>query len=108
VQSWTANFTPTPMIGAFAFVVAETITYHLHYCVGWYEVHRGIYVKFLCQWLLDNCLEDMEFMADKIDEGCIDRLKMVKKDLDSYVLSENAIYLLRYWAGVQMSYICYT
>ncbi|AES81830.2 cytoplasmic asparagine-tRNA ligase [Medicago truncatula] len=32
------------------------------------------YVKFLCQWLLDNCLEDMEFMADK---GCIDRLKMV-------------------------------
>jgi len=46
------------------------------------------YVKFLCQWLLDNCLEDMEFMADKFDKdkgcidlhkdkGCIDRLKMV-------------------------------
>ncbi|XP_047175234.1 asparagine--tRNA ligase, cytoplasmic 1-like isoform X2 [Vigna umbellata] len=35
------------------------------------------YVKFLCQWLLDNCLEDMEFMADKFDKGCIDRLKLV-------------------------------
>ncbi|XP_061352640.1 asparagine--tRNA ligase, cytoplasmic 1-like [Gastrolobium bilobum] len=35
------------------------------------------YVKFMCQWLLDNCLEDMEFMADKFDKGCIDRLKMV-------------------------------
>ncbi|KAK7842295.1 asparagine--trna ligase [Quercus suber] len=23
------------------------------------------YVRFLCQWLLDNCLDDMEFMADK-------------------------------------------
>ncbi|KAK7314364.1 hypothetical protein VNO77_32884 [Canavalia gladiata] len=35
------------------------------------------YVKFLCQWLLDNCIEDMEFMADKFDKGCIDRLKLV-------------------------------
>nr|ACU23233.1 unknown [Glycine max] len=35
------------------------------------------YVKFMCQWLLDNCLEDMEFMADKFDKGCIDRLKLV-------------------------------
>ncbi|KAL1318795.1 hypothetical protein HN51_071087 [Arachis hypogaea] len=35
------------------------------------------YVRFLCQWLLDNCLEDMKFMADKFDKGCIDRLKMV-------------------------------
>jgi len=31
----------------------------------------------MCQWLLDNCLEDMEFMADKFDKGCIDRLKLV-------------------------------
>ncbi|XP_061347584.1 asparagine--tRNA ligase, cytoplasmic 1 isoform X3 [Gastrolobium bilobum] len=35
------------------------------------------YVKFMCEWLLENCLEDMEFMADKFDKGCIDRLKMV-------------------------------
>ena len=35
------------------------------------------YVKFNCQWLLDNCLEDMDFMADKFDKGCIDHLKLV-------------------------------
>lgn len=34
-------------------------------------------MKFLCQWLLDNCLDDMEFMADKFDKSCIDRLRMV-------------------------------
>ncbi|BFG28933.1 hypothetical protein CerSpe_152070 [Prunus speciosa] len=37
------------------------------------------YVKYLCQSLLDNCSEDMEFMADKIDKSCIDRLTMVAK-----------------------------
>ncbi|KAA8523213.1 hypothetical protein F0562_009636 [Nyssa sinensis] len=35
------------------------------------------YVKFLCQWLLDNCLDDMEFMVKNFDKGAIDRLKMV-------------------------------
>lgn len=35
------------------------------------------YVKFLCQWLLDSCLDDMEFMAKNFDKGCIDRLRMV-------------------------------
>ncbi|KAG6588323.1 Asparagine--tRNA ligase, cytoplasmic 1 [Cucurbita argyrosperma subsp. argyrosperma] len=35
------------------------------------------YVRFLCQWLLDNCLDDMKFMADKYDRTCIDRLKLV-------------------------------
>ncbi|KAI4314375.1 hypothetical protein L6164_027289 [Bauhinia variegata] len=35
------------------------------------------YVKFICQWLLENCIDDMEFMADKFDKGCINRLKMV-------------------------------
>ncbi|CAK9152759.1 unnamed protein product [Ilex paraguariensis] len=35
------------------------------------------YVKFLCQWLLDNCLDDMEFMAKNIDPTAIERLKMV-------------------------------
>ncbi|KAF5481908.1 hypothetical protein F2P56_002520 [Juglans regia] len=35
------------------------------------------YVRFLCQWLLDNCLDDMEFMADKFDKTCIERLRMV-------------------------------
>ncbi|KAA8534884.1 hypothetical protein F0562_029900 [Nyssa sinensis] len=35
------------------------------------------YVKFLCQWLLDNCLDDMEFMVKNFDKGAIDRLRMV-------------------------------
>ncbi|XP_074380694.1 asparagine--tRNA ligase, cytoplasmic 1-like [Apium graveolens] len=35
------------------------------------------YVKFMCQWLLDNCLDDMKFMADKYDKAAIDRLRMV-------------------------------
>ncbi|OWM77776.1 asparagine--tRNA ligase, cytoplasmic 1-like [Punica granatum] len=35
------------------------------------------YVKFLCNWLLDNCFDDMEFMAKNYDKGCIDRLRMV-------------------------------
>ncbi|XP_019192041.1 PREDICTED: asparagine--tRNA ligase, cytoplasmic 1 [Ipomoea nil] len=35
------------------------------------------YVRFLCQWLLDNCLDDMEFIAKFIDKGAIDRLRLV-------------------------------
>ena len=35
------------------------------------------YVKFLCQWLLDNCIDDMEFMAKNFDKGSIDHLRMV-------------------------------
>lgn len=35
------------------------------------------YVRFLCQWLLDNCLDDMEFMVEKFDKNVINRLKMV-------------------------------
>ncbi|KAG0470506.1 hypothetical protein HPP92_017206 [Vanilla planifolia] len=35
------------------------------------------YVKFLCQWLLDHCLEDMEFMVKFIDKEAIERLKLV-------------------------------
>lgn len=35
------------------------------------------YVRFLCQWLLDNCLDDMEFMVEKFDKNAINRLKMV-------------------------------
>ncbi|KAI8553659.1 hypothetical protein RHMOL_Rhmol05G0033400 [Rhododendron molle] len=35
------------------------------------------YVRFLCQWLLDNCLDDMEFMVKNYDKNAIDRLRMV-------------------------------
>ena len=34
------------------------------------------YIQFVSQYLLDNCLDDMEFMA-KFDKDAIDRLKMV-------------------------------
>ena len=35
------------------------------------------YVKYMCKWLLEKCLDDMEFMAKNYDKGCIDRLRMV-------------------------------
>ncbi|XP_010536845.1 PREDICTED: asparagine--tRNA ligase, cytoplasmic 1 [Tarenaya hassleriana] len=35
------------------------------------------YVKYMCQWLLDKCYDDMELMAKNFDKCCIDRLKMV-------------------------------
>ena len=35
------------------------------------------YVRFLCQWLLDHCLDDMQFMASMYDKSAVDRLKMV-------------------------------
>ncbi|KAK9099165.1 hypothetical protein Syun_026210 [Stephania yunnanensis] len=35
------------------------------------------YVKFLCQWLLDNCLADMQLMVKNYDKSAIDRLKLV-------------------------------
>ncbi|KAF7144319.1 hypothetical protein RHSIM_Rhsim05G0031100 [Rhododendron simsii] len=35
------------------------------------------YVRSLCQWLLDNCLDDMEFMVKNLDKSAIDRPRMV-------------------------------
>ncbi|TYH60573.1 hypothetical protein ES332_D08G303600v1 [Gossypium tomentosum] len=35
------------------------------------------YVKYMCKWLLEKWLDDMEFMAKSYDKGCINRLKMV-------------------------------
>ncbi|RZC90118.1 hypothetical protein C5167_044749 [Papaver somniferum] len=35
------------------------------------------YVKFLCQWLLDNCLDDMQLMVKNFDKTAIYRLKLV-------------------------------
>ncbi|KAM7512944.1 hypothetical protein LguiB_011819 [Lonicera macranthoides] len=35
------------------------------------------FVKFLCKWLLEKCLDDMKFMVEKFDKSAIDRLKMV-------------------------------
>ncbi|KAL5573039.1 hypothetical protein UlMin_022636 [Ulmus minor] len=52
------------------------------------------YVKFLCQWLLDNCYDDMEFMADKFDKGCISRLKMVASTPFQRITYTKAVELL--------------
>lgn len=33
--------------------------------------------KFLCKWTLENCYEDMRFVAKRIDKASIDRLQLV-------------------------------
>ncbi|KAL2653357.1 hypothetical protein R1flu_021485 [Riccia fluitans] len=35
------------------------------------------YVKFLSQWLLDHCLDDMEYIVKMYDKGAVERLRMV-------------------------------
>lgn len=35
------------------------------------------YIKFLCKWLLDHCLDDMEFLAKNYDNSAVERLRMV-------------------------------
>ncbi|PHT56056.1 Asparagine--tRNA ligase [Capsicum baccatum] len=35
------------------------------------------YVKFLCQWLLYRCLDDVEFITNSIDNNALSRLRMV-------------------------------
>ncbi|KAL8160827.1 hypothetical protein V2J09_012316 [Rumex salicifolius] len=53
------------------------------------------YVKFLCQWLLDNCYDDMEFVAKNFDKGCIDRLRMVATTPFERVTYTEAVELLK-------------
>ncbi|XP_031258902.1 asparagine--tRNA ligase, cytoplasmic 1-like [Pistacia vera] len=52
------------------------------------------YVKFLCQWLLDKCLDDMEFMAKNYDKSCIDRLRMVASTAFERISYTEAVDLL--------------
>ncbi|MBQ9195543.1 MAG: asparagine--tRNA ligase, partial [Bacteroidales bacterium] len=35
------------------------------------------FVKFLVQWALDHCMEDLKFLNDKYDEGLIERMQSV-------------------------------
>ncbi len=51
-------------------------------------------MRFLCQCLLDNCLDDMEFMADKFDKTCIDRLRMVSSTPFKRISYTEAVELL--------------
>lgn len=53
------------------------------------------YVQFLSQWLLDNCLDDMEFMAKNFDIGCIDRLRMVASTSFVRISYTEAVELLK-------------
>ncbi|KAJ4708582.1 Cytoplasmic asparagine-tRNA ligase [Melia azedarach] len=52
------------------------------------------YVKFLCQWLLDKCLDDMEFMAKNYDKNCVDRLRMVASTPFERITYTEAVELL--------------
>ncbi|KAF3783947.1 Asparagine--tRNA ligase cytoplasmic 1 [Nymphaea thermarum] len=53
------------------------------------------YVQFLCQWLLDNCLDDMQFMVKNYDKGAIDRLKLVASTPFERVSYTEAVELLK-------------
>ncbi|KAL6509508.1 Asparagine--tRNA ligase, cytoplasmic 1 [Orobanche gracilis] len=52
------------------------------------------YVKYLCQWLLDNCREDMEFFSKHIDKTCIERLTMVASTPFARITYTEAVELL--------------
>ncbi|XP_011008896.1 PREDICTED: asparagine--tRNA ligase, cytoplasmic 1-like [Populus euphratica] len=52
------------------------------------------YVKYMCQWLLDKCLDDMELMAKLYDKGCIDRLRMVSSTPFERISYTEAVRLL--------------
>uniref|UniRef100_A0A0C9RZG6 asparagine--tRNA ligase n=1 Tax=Wollemia nobilis TaxID=56998 RepID=A0A0C9RZG6_9CONI len=52
------------------------------------------YVKFLCQWLLDNCLDDMQFMAKMFDKTAIDRLRSVATTSFARISYTEAVELL--------------
>eukprot|EP01018_Ginkgo_biloba_P038957 Gb_01987 [translate_table: standard] len=52
------------------------------------------YVKFLCQWLLDNCLDDMKFMSNMFDKTAIDRLRLVASTSFARITYTEAVELL--------------
>ncbi|KAL5976736.1 Asparagine--tRNA ligase, cytoplasmic 1 [Asimina triloba] len=52
------------------------------------------YVKFLCQWLLDHCIDDMEFMVKNFDKTAIDRLKLVSSSPFERISYTKAVELL--------------
>ncbi|OVA11364.1 WHEP-TRS [Macleaya cordata] len=52
------------------------------------------YVKFLSQWLLDNCLDDMQFMVKNFDKTAIDRLKLVSSTPFERISYTEAVKLL--------------
>lgn len=59
------------------------------------------YVRFLCQWLLDNCLDDMEFITKFIDKGAIGRLRLVASSEFCRITYTEAISILEEAAKVR-------
>eukprot|EP01018_Ginkgo_biloba_P006304 Gb_13622 [translate_table: standard] len=52
-------------------------------------------VKFLCQWLLDNCIDDMKFMSNMFDKTAIDRLCLVASTPFERITYTEAVELLK-------------
>ncbi|KAK6147772.1 hypothetical protein DH2020_018684 [Rehmannia glutinosa] len=59
------------------------------------------YVRFLCQWLLDHCYDDMEFIKQKIDKTAIQRLEMVAKSKFHRITYTEAVAILEEAAKVK-------
>ncbi|KAL1195189.1 Asparagine--tRNA ligase, cytoplasmic 1 [Cardamine amara subsp. amara] len=52
------------------------------------------YVKYMCNWLLEKCNDDMELMKKNYDKGCIDRLNLVASTPFGRVTYTEAIEIL--------------
>ncbi|EFH38944.1 hypothetical protein ARALYDRAFT_497343 [Arabidopsis lyrata subsp. lyrata] len=52
------------------------------------------YVKYMCNWLIKNCSDDMDFMDKNVDGGCTKRLKMVAETSFKRVTYTEAIEVL--------------
>eukprot|EP00250_Pteridium_aquilinum_P014639 c22110_g1_i1 orf=386-2074(+) len=51
-------------------------------------------VKFLCQWLLDHCADDMVFMSNMFDKTALDRLRLVATSPFARITYTEAIEIL--------------
>ncbi|KAI3843362.1 hypothetical protein MKX03_030463 [Papaver bracteatum] len=65
-----------------------------HLAEFWMVEPEGI-CKFLSQWLLDNCLDDMQFMVKNFDKTAIDRLKLVSSTPFERITYTDAVALLK-------------
>lgn len=57
------------------------------------------YLKFVCQWLLDNCTDDMKLMSKQFDKNAIDRLRQVASTPFTRITYDEAIELLKRFPG---------
>lgn len=52
-------------------------------------------LKFLCQWLVDNCMDDMKFMTNQFDKSLFDRLRLVTSNSFERITYTEAVDLLK-------------